>query len=163
MSSLSQDHAAHGTAEVVSWLYVSGEHERRGYHVYRHGALLVLPQNPFEFVLELCACSLSGPGTWLYNHDSFSCDCVGRDGVPADLQLVARDRVRHVRKFLSGDVETGNKCYRFVLHLAQPAIDRAVLSVPYLDQRIVKRLQNAMDYHDGHTPLTSAQSPLSVP
>lgn len=129
----------------MPWLCVSGEHERRGYHAYLHGVLTVVPQNPFEYLLELCTVCLEEPGAWLYNCESFSCNGFGRDGVPVDRDAVARDRNRHLRKYLPHEVETGRKAYRLFKHLGQPVVERAVLNIPYLEPNIVARLRKVLD------------------
>jgi hypothetical protein len=129
----------------MPWLCITGEHERRGYHAYLHGVLTVVPQNPFEYSLELCTVCLEEPGAWLYNCESFSCNGFGRDGVPVDCDAVARDRNRHLRKYLPHEVETGRKAYRLFKHLGQPVVERAVLNIPYLEPNIVARLRKVLD------------------
>jgi len=132
-------------ASGLAWLDVTGEHGRRGYHVNRYGSLEVVPQNPFEYLLELCTVSLENPAAWLYNCESFSCNGFGRDGVRVDCDAVARDRNRHLRKYLPHEVETGRKAYRLVKHLGQPIVQRAVLNIPYLEPNIVARLRKVVD------------------
>jgi len=129
----------------MPWLYISGEHECRGYHIHRCGSLLVVPQNPFEYLLELCTVSLESPGVWLYNCKSLSCNGFGRDGVRVACNAVAGDRRRHLRKYLPHEIQTGRKASRLFEDLGQPIVERAVLNIPYLEPNIVARLRKVLD------------------
>lgn len=130
-----------------SWLEVSGEHNREGYHVYLYGEPLVITAKPFMWMLELSAAHIERPGQWLYNCDTYSCNGRGRDGVPVDCDAVARDRRRHLVRKLPAQIETGPKGYRFFKDLGVPGIDRRILNIPFLDPRILRRLREVLDRH----------------
>jgi len=132
-----------------SLLYISGDMGPGGFEaILREQHCEISPKN-FEYLLEIVAAWYERDDHWLFNQHSYSCgrndDCAIVNGLAMD--LMAHNRVRHLRKLFDTDVETGHKAYRLHSSLSRPIVSKGVLSIPYLNVDVVKRLRLALECH----------------
>jgi hypothetical protein len=122
-------------------LCINGEHSPRGFRVGFRERIVDMPQNEFEFLLEMIAAAYEDPELrYLYKRD-----CLTTNGDPEMTAQYAR-RVR-VRLQDQEAVETGKRSYRLACdasHIAVTGINKLggkLISPPVLD-----RLLRAMNH-----------------
>lgn len=130
-------------------LYISGNMGASGYEAILRNQLYENTPKNFEYLLELVAGWYERDDHWLFNQQSYSCgrndDCAVVNCLAMD--LMAHNRVRHLRKRFGDDVERGRKAYRLHASLGRPIVSSRVFSIPSLDAKIVARLCRALECH----------------
>ena len=121
-----------------SCIVMPGDHRPNGIVTIAEMMKLTVPFTPSEYFIELGFASYFEVGAWLYNRESFSCG--GPDGL-GDYDVLARDRVRHLRRILGCDIETGSKAYRLNPEKGKPVFSRRLLKLKGIDQRILAKLE----------------------